>query len=253
MEENFEDESTSSDNESNSSDDVSDTIRWGEPQELPDPPLTDDSDSESSLGTFVPTDDSESEDLGEGYLPNRIHALGIDNDTLGAARMHPEIDTIGEVYRIEAAFNDRREYLQHPSMVMVMEMPWIAVETPVFQSHRIKFNANQIINRWESELDSFGLNMQEAARSITFKAFSNYTDIIEDLIDENLALKSVINAKNSDFEKLTLELGGKTPASPLNKLPQEIENKVSRFLGGRKTRRLMRRKNASSRKKYLFS
>jgi len=34
MEENFEDESTSSDNESNSSDDVSDTIRWGEPQEI---------------------------------------------------------------------------------------------------------------------------------------------------------------------------------------------------------------------------
>ena len=220
MEENFEDESTSSDNESSSSDNESSS-----------------SDNESSS----------SSELGEGYLPNRIHALDIDNDTLGAARMHPEIDTIDEVYRIEYAFNDRREYLQHPSMVLVMETyRGPIVEGPTFQSHRIMFNANQIINRWESELDSFGLNMAQATRGITFKAFSNYTDIIEDLIDENLALKSVINAKKSDFEKLTLELGGKTPASPLNKLPQEIENKVSTFLGGRKTRRLTRRKNASS-------
>jgi len=88
-------------------------------------------------------------------------------------------------------------------------------------------------------------------------------DLAEVLSDEINALKSIINvlksdldAKNSfisDFEKITLELGGKTNASPLNKLPQEIENKVSTFLGGRKTRRLMRRKNASSRKKYLFS
>tara|TARA_Y100000739_G_scaffold132923_1_gene114510 strand:+ start:250 stop:510 length:261 start_codon:yes stop_codon:yes gene_type:complete len=86
--------------------------------------------------------------------------------------------------------------------------------------------------------------MPQATRAITFKAFSNYTDIIKDLIDENLALKSVINAKNSDFEKLTLELGGKTPASLLNKLPQEIENKVRTFLGGRRRYRRL---------KYLFS
>ena len=234
--ENTTNQSSSSDNESSSSDDVSD--------------------SESSVVTFVPTDDSESENLGEGYLPNRIHALDIDNDTLGAARMHPEIDTIDEVYRIEHAFNDRREYLQHPGMVMVMETyRGPIVEGPTFQSHRIQFNANQIINRWESELDSFGLNMQQATRGITFKAFSNYTDIIEDLIDENLALKSVINAKNSiisDFEKITLELGGKTNASPLNKLPQEIENKVSTFLGGRMRYR-MRPCRLTRRLKYLFS
>ena len=95
-------------------------------------------------------------------------------------------------------------------------------------------------------------------------------DLAEVLSDEIDALKSIINvlksdldalksdldAKNSfisDFEKITLELAGKTNASPIHKLPQEIENKVSTFLGGRKTRRLMRRKNASSRKKYLFS
>ena len=81
-------------------------------------------------------------------------------------------------------------------------------------------------------------------------------DLAEVLSDEINALKSIINvlksdldAKNSiisDFEKITLELGGKTNASVLNKLPQEIENKVSTFLGGRKTRRLTRRKNASS-------
>ena len=61
-------------------------------------------------------------------------------------------------------------------------------------------------------------------------------DLAEILSDEINALKSIINvlksdldAKNSfisDFEKITLELGGKTNASPLNKLPQEIENKV---------------------------
>tara|TARA_B100000614_G_scaffold202986_1_gene184499 strand:+ start:2432 stop:2920 length:489 start_codon:yes stop_codon:yes gene_type:complete len=92
-------------------------------------------------------------------------------------------------------------------------------------------------------------------------------DLAEVLADEIEALKSIINvlksdldaknsdldAKNSLLEKLTLELGGKTTASPLNKLPKEIENKVRTFLGGRKTRRLTRRKNASSRKKYLFS
>ena len=83
-------------------------------------------------------------------------------------------------------------------------------------------------------------------------------DLAELLSDEIDALKSIINvlksdldAKNSfisDFEKITLELGGKTNASPLNKLPQEIENKVSTFLGGRRRYRMRPRKL-----KYLFS
>ena len=83
-------------------------------------------------------------------------------------------------------------------------------------------------------------------------------DLAEILSDEINALKSIINvlksdldAKNSfisDFEKITLELGGKTNASPLNKLPQEIENKVSTFLGGR-----MRYRMRPRRLKYLFS
>ena len=83
-------------------------------------------------------------------------------------------------------------------------------------------------------------------------------DLAEVLSDEINALKSIINvlksdldAKNSiisDFEKITLELGGKTNASVLNKLPQEIENKVSTFLGGR-----MRRRMRPRRLKYLFS
>uniref|UniRef100_A0A6C0L0U2 Uncharacterized protein n=1 Tax=viral metagenome TaxID=1070528 RepID=A0A6C0L0U2_9ZZZZ len=237
--ENTTNQSSSSDNESSSSDDVSDTIRLGEVLrgDVLDPPLTDDSDSESS------------EDWGEGYLPNRIHALDIDNDTLGAARMHPVIDTIDEVYRIEHAFNDRREYLQHPGMVMVMKTyRGPTVETPTFQRHRIKFNANQIINRWESELDSFGLNMSQATRAITFKAFSNYTDIIEDLIHENLALKSIINAKNTDLEKLTFLLEGKTSNKIVNKLPEELDKKIVKYLGGRRRYRMRHRKL-----KYLFS
>ncbi len=87
-------------------------------------------------------------------------------------------------------------------------------------------------------------------------------DLAEVLSDEINALKSIINvlksdldAKNSfisDFEKITLELGGKTNASPLNKLPQEIENKVSTFLGGRMRYR-MRPRRLTRRLKYLFS
>ena len=87
-------------------------------------------------------------------------------------------------------------------------------------------------------------------------------DLAELLSDEIEALKSIINvlksdldAKNSfisDFEKITLELGGKTNASPLNKLPQEIENKVSTFLGGR-MRYHMRPRRLTRRLKYLFS
>jgi len=80
-------------------------------------------------------------------------------------------------------------------------------------------------------------------------------DLAEVLSDEINALKSIINvlksdldAKNSDLEKITLELGGKTNASVLNKLPQEIENKVSTFLGGR-----MRYRMRPRRLKYLFS
>ena len=94
-------------------------------------------------------------------------------------------------------------------------------------------------------------------------------DLAEILSDEINALKSIINvlksdldvlksdldAKNSfisDFEKITLELGGKTNASRLNKLPQEIENKVSTFLGGRMRYR-MRPRRLTRRLKYLFS
>ena len=87
-------------------------------------------------------------------------------------------------------------------------------------------------------------------------------DLAELLSDEIEALKSIINvlksdldAKNSfisDFEKITLELGGKTNASPLNKLPQEIENKVSTFQGGRMRYR-MRPRKLTRRLKYLFS
>ena len=94
-------------------------------------------------------------------------------------------------------------------------------------------------------------------------------DLAEILSDEINALKSIINVlksdinvlksdldtKNSfisDFEKITLELGGKTNASGLNKLPQEIENKVSTFLGGRMRYR-MRPRRLTRRLKYLFS
>ena len=87
-----------------------------------------------------------------------------------------------------------------------------------------------------------------AVLSDEINALKSIINVLKSDLD---ALKSDLDAKNSfisDFEKITLELGGKTNASRLNKLPQEIENKVSTFLGGR-----MRYRMRPRRLKYLFS
>ena len=144
-------------------------------------------------------------------------------------------------------------------------------------------DARDIINDFNNDIDVFfeeereQIDIHGYIESRSARAFLPLFNIIRDLVDqidhlsrgeawdlaellsdEIDALKSIINvlksdldAKNSfisDFEKITLELGGKTNASPLNKLPQEIENKVSTFLGGR-----MRYRMRPRRLKYLFS
>ena len=78
----------------------------------------------------------------------------------------------------------------------------------------------------------------------TYKAFSNFHDIIEELLDELKAkeseleaTKSIINAKNTDLEKLTFLLEAKTTNKIVNKLPEEIDKEIVKHIGGRKTRR----------------
>lgn len=140
-------------------------------------------------------------------------------------------------------------------------------------------DAREIIQDFNNDIDIFleeereQIDIHGYVENRSARAFLPLFNIIRDLVDqidhlstgeawdlaallsdEIDALKSIINvlksdldAKNSlisDFEKITLELGGKTNASPLNKLPQEIENKVSTFLGGRRRYRRL---------KYLFS
>ena len=148
-------------------------------------------------------------------------------------------------------------------------------------------DAREIIQNFYDDIDIFldeereQIDIHTYVENRSARAFLPLFNIIRDLVDqidhlstgeawdlaallsdEIDALKSIINvlksdldaknsdldAKNSVLEKLTLELGGKTTASPLNKLPQEIENKVRTFLGGRR-----RYRRSPRRLKYLFS
>jgi len=105
-------------------------------------------------------------------------------------------------------------------------------------------NISAIVNRWNHETDFFEVTLPEEYVGPTYKAFSNFHDIIEELLDELKAkeseleaTKSIINAKNTDLEKLTFLLEAKTTSSPLNKLPEEMDKEIVKHIGGRKTRR----------------
>ena len=129
-------------------------------------------------------------------------------------------------------------------------------------------NIRAIVNRWNHETDFFEVIYPEEYVGPTYKAFSNFHDIIEELLDELKAkeseleatksiinakntdleklkakeseleaTKSIINAKNTDLEKLTFLLEAKTTSSPLNKLPEEMDKEIVKHIGGRKTRR----------------
>ena len=123
-------------------------------------------------------------------------------------------------------------------------------------------NISAIVNRWNHETDFFEVTTSDEVVGITYKAFSNYHDIIEELLDELKAkeseleakeseleeTKSIINAKNTDLEKLTFLLEGKTSNKIVNKLPEELDKKIVKYLGGRRRYRMRHRKL-----KYLFS
>ncbi len=105
-------------------------------------------------------------------------------------------------------------------------------------------NIRAIVNRWNHETDFFEVTTPEEYVGPTYKAFSNFHDIIEELLDELKAkeseleaTKSIINAKNTDLEKLTFLLEAKTPNKIVNKLPEEIDKEIVKHIGGRKTRR----------------
>ena len=105
-------------------------------------------------------------------------------------------------------------------------------------------NIRAIVNRWNHETDFFEVTTPEEYVGPTYKAFSNFHDIIDELLDELKAkeseleaTKSIINAKNTDLEKLTFLLEAKTPNKIVNKLPEEIDKEIVKHIGGRKTRR----------------
>jgi len=98
-------------------------------------------------------------------------------------------------------------------------------------------NISAIVNRWNHETDFFEVTTSDEVVGITYKAFSNYHDIIEELLDELKATKSIINAKNTDLEKLTFLLEAKNSNKIVNKLPEDLDKKIVKYLGGRKTRR----------------
>ena len=105
-------------------------------------------------------------------------------------------------------------------------------------------NIRAIVNRWNHETDFFEVTTPEEYVGPTYKAFSNFHDIIEELLDELKAkeseleaTKSIINAKNTDLEKLTFLLEAKTTNKIVNKLPEEIDKEIVKHIGGRKTRR----------------
>lgn len=105
-------------------------------------------------------------------------------------------------------------------------------------------NISAIVNRWNHETDFFEVTTSDEVVGITYKAFSNFHDIIEELLDELKAkeseleaTKSIINAKNTDLEKLTFLLEAKTTNKIVNKLPEDIDKEIVKHIGGRKTRR----------------
>ena len=136
-------------------------------------------------------------------------------------------------------------------------------------------NISAIVNRWNHETDFFEVTLPEEYVGPTYKAFSNFHDIIEELLDELKAkeselkakeseleatksiinakntdleklkakeseleaTKSIINAKNTDLEKLSFLLEAKTTNKIVNKLPEDIDKEIVKHIGGRKTRR----------------
>jgi len=252
-------------------------INRNDPEELSDEEEQTISDEESEQNIS----DEEGLIVAPHLIPLRIHALaGPDDNVYGEyLQLFPDsflpvnnehiLTHLESIVGIANNFKDRRqEYLlriqnQIGNPLAMREDFWL-YKTLIF------YNSQRIIDRWDAEIGHHGVYK---LAPITQKAFSNFYDIIEDLRDENIvsqtvinaknsdleklrleleatkseleATKSIINAKNTDLEKLTFLLEAKKSNKIVNKLPEEIDKKIVKYLGGKKnkTKRILKWKN----------
>ena len=199
----------------------------------------------------------EQEEQEQFTIPLRIHALDDTNDNMQL--VHPDrylfrdneniLINLEDIQEISRQFLGRRQEWRNNQLNQSRNRHLFPITwNKDFWLYKtsIMYNSNRIISRWDSEIGYyFRQGRTQGSRAlvpVSQKAFSNFFDIIEDVIDENIALKSIINAKSSDLEKLTLELEATKSSSNLNKLPEEVDKKISKYLGGKKTKKTLKRK-----------
>ena len=209
-------------------------------------------------------------------IPLRIHALADPDDNVYGEylQLFPDsflpvnnehiLTHLESIVGIAKNFKDRRqEYLLR--IQNQIGNPLAQREDFWLYKSLIFYNSQRIIARWHAEIGHHGVYKFVP---VTQKAFSNFYDIIEDLRDENITSKTVINAKNSDLEKLRLELEAtkseleatktiiiakntdlknleekveflleaKKSNKIVNKLPEELDKKIVKYLGGKKNK-----------------
>ena len=219
-------------------------------------------------------------------IPLRIHALADPNDNVYGEylQLFPDsflavnnehiLTHLESIVGIAKNFDDR----QQESLLRIQNQialgPLARRENFWHYKSLIFYNSRRIIDRWDAEIGHHGVYKLVP---VTQKAFSNFYDIIEDLRDENIVSKTVINAKNSDLEKLRLELEAtkseleatktiiiakntdlknleekveflleaKKSNKIVNKLPEELDKKIVKYLGGKKnkTKKILKWKN----------
>ena len=218
--------------------------------------------------------DEEGQRIAPHLIPLRVHALADPDDNVYGEYLQlfpdsfltvnnePILTHLESIVGIAKNFKDRRQ----ESLLRIQNQ--IANPLPPredFWEYKtlIFYNSQRIINRWDAEIGHHGVYKFVP---VTQKAFSNFYDIIEDLRDENIVSKTVINAKNSDLEKLRLELEAtkseleatktiiiakntdlknleekveflleaKKSNKIVNKLPEDLDEKIVKYLGGKK-------------------
>ena len=221
---------------------------------------------ESSSSSESDDESSSSSESDNDPIPLRIHIsnLWTATDNEGAGKNGYSLDDIfvvSDAYRTRLTNMSERfgvmmnNYLRDINRLLVAEanddedaadvaanVLEAAGDPPI--EAMVSQNIRAIVNRWNHETDFFEVTTPEEYVGPTYKAFSNFHDIIEELLDELKAkeseleaTKSIINAKNTDLEKLTFLLEAKTPNKIVNKLPEEIDKEIVKHIGGRKTRR----------------
>tara|TARA_B100001094_G_scaffold313917_1_gene352224 strand:- start:6889 stop:7722 length:834 start_codon:yes stop_codon:yes gene_type:complete len=218
-------------------------------------------------------------------IPLRIHALADPDDNVYGEYLQlfpdsfltvnnePILTHLDSIVGIAKNFKDRR---QESLLRIQNDIPNLLAQREDFWHYKtlIFYNSQRIINRWDAEIGHHGVYKFVP---VTQKAFSNFYDIIEDLRDENIVSKTVINAKNSDLEKLRLELEAtkseleatksiiiakntdlkkleekveflleaKKSNKIVNKLPEDLDKKIVKYLGGKKnkTKKILKWKN----------